>query len=234
MKSCCRSLLVLAVSCFVSLSAHAAVFTLNINVSGSGTVSRNPTNSSYPEGSVVILTATPAANWTFAGWSGDASGSANPLNVTMNSNKTITATFTPLSVYALTLATNGAGTISVNPPTNSFPSNSMVQLQATPASGWFFANWSGDAGGSTNPLTILMNSNKVVAANFVQPPQITAQPQNAIVLPGETASFSVGAAGGAPLTYYWRFNGAPLLQSPQSTLTLTNVQTAQAGTIPCS
>src|SRR6185503_7814500 len=113
--------------------------------------------------------------------------------------------------------------------TNSFPSNRTVQLQATPASGWLLGSWSGDAGGNTNPLTILMNSNKSIAANFVQPPQISVQPRNAIVLPGETASFSVGAAGSAPLIYYWRFNGAPLSQSPQPTLTLTNVQTAQAG-----
>jgi uncharacterized repeat protein (TIGR02543 family) len=40
---------------------------------------------------VVVLTATPATNWFFAGWSGDATGSTNPLPVTMDANKTITA-----------------------------------------------------------------------------------------------------------------------------------------------
>jgi uncharacterized repeat protein (TIGR02543 family) len=41
----------------------------------------------------VTLTATPAAGFTFMGWSGDASGTDNPLKVVMDGNKTITATF---------------------------------------------------------------------------------------------------------------------------------------------
>ena len=41
------------------------------------------------------LTAVPAGGYVFSGWSGDASGTTNPLTVTMNANKSITATFTP-------------------------------------------------------------------------------------------------------------------------------------------
>ena len=47
-------------------TSYAAVFTLGVNVNGSGSVIRNPTNSSYPAGVVVVLTATPATNWFFA------------------------------------------------------------------------------------------------------------------------------------------------------------------------
>jgi hypothetical protein len=39
-------------------------------------------------------------------------------------------------------------------------------------------------------------------------PSITAQPVNATVTVGQTASFSVGAAGTSPLTYQWRKNAA--------------------------
>jgi uncharacterized repeat protein (TIGR02543 family) len=45
---------------------------------------------------VVTLTANPESGYQFSGWSGDLSGSANPTTITMNSNKSATATFTPI------------------------------------------------------------------------------------------------------------------------------------------
>ena len=44
-----------------------STFTLTTNVSGSGTVTRNPNAASYAAGTVVTLTATPAAGFQFAG-----------------------------------------------------------------------------------------------------------------------------------------------------------------------
>ncbi len=67
------------------------------------------------------------------------------------------------------------------------------------------------------------------------PSTITTQPTNRLVNPGNTATFTVAAAGTAPLTYRWRFNGAPLANSggisgvTTPTLTVANVQTAQLG-----
>ena len=39
-------------------------------------------------------------------------------------------------------------------------------LTAIPSSGYQFSNWSGGASGSTNPLTLAMNANTSVTANF--------------------------------------------------------------------
>jgi uncharacterized repeat protein (TIGR02543 family) len=47
----------------------------------------------YNWNTVVALTATPAAGSSFAGWSGDCSGTDPTTSVTMNANKTCTATF---------------------------------------------------------------------------------------------------------------------------------------------
>ncbi len=47
------------------------------------------------------------------------------------------------------------------------------------------------------------------AAALVAPPVIFTQPQNASVLEGQTATFSVDATG-APLNYQWRRNGVPI------------------------
>jgi hypothetical protein len=59
-----------------------------------GTVTRSPDAGSYAAGTVVTLTATPAVGYTLVGWSGDLSGPpTNPPTVTMDANKTVTATF---------------------------------------------------------------------------------------------------------------------------------------------
>lgn len=63
----------------------------------SGTVAQCPYQFSYDSNSPVMLTATPSSGWIFAGWSDDASGTNNPLSVTMTTNKSITANFTNLS-----------------------------------------------------------------------------------------------------------------------------------------
>ncbi len=64
--------------------------TLTVAQVGSGTVTPAVGGHDYPESTVVVLTAAPAAGWSFSGWTGaDASGNT----VTMDSDKTITATF---------------------------------------------------------------------------------------------------------------------------------------------
>ncbi|MDB4501511.1 DUF5011 domain-containing protein [Akkermansiaceae bacterium] len=47
----------------------------------------------YPLGTSATLTATPGTAYVFEGWSGSASGSENPLTVTMNSDATLGAVF---------------------------------------------------------------------------------------------------------------------------------------------
>jgi len=87
----------------------AGNFTLQLATSPSegGNVSREPKESSYAPGSTVTLTATPAAGWKFASWSGDASCNTSPLKVTMDKNKVITAKFTPVVDLNKNLVTNG-------------------------------------------------------------------------------------------------------------------------------
>jgi Pro-kumamolisin, activation domain/Concanavalin A-like lectin/glucanases superfamily/Immunoglobulin domain/Bacterial Ig domain/Immunoglobulin I-set domain/Viral BACON domain len=65
-----------------------------------------------------------------------------------------------------------------------------------------------------------------------RPPTITSQPANQAVPLGNTATFSVGASGTAPLSYQWRFNQSNILANAtatNATLVLTNVQAASAG-----
>ncbi len=61
------------------------------------------------------------------------------------------------------------------------------------------------------------------------PAGIQTQPTNLTVTQGQNASFSVVASGTAPLSYQWNLNGAALSAATNATLSLTNVQSNQAG-----
>ena len=71
-------------------------YTLAINLGGTGTGSTNPApgNYSYKAGSAVTITASPLQGSLFSGWGGAASGSSNPMTITMDGNKSLTAYFT--------------------------------------------------------------------------------------------------------------------------------------------
>jgi lysophospholipase L1-like esterase len=58
---------------------------------------------------------------------------------------------------------------------------------------------------------------------------VLAQPQSQSIVFGESALFSVSAAGLAPLRYQWQFNGANIANASNSTLALSNVQVSNAG-----
>jgi uncharacterized repeat protein (TIGR02543 family) len=55
-------------------------------------------SSYYTNGTVVNLTPNANFGYTFSNWSGDATGSDNPLTVTMDGNRTVTANFSPAPV----------------------------------------------------------------------------------------------------------------------------------------
>jgi hypothetical protein len=65
-----------------------------------------------------------------------------------------------------------AGTVTglgINCPedcTESYSSSAIVQLTATPSTGYHFVAWSGDMGSSDNPVNISMGTNQSITANF--------------------------------------------------------------------
>lgn len=67
---------------------------LAVTTVGNGTVTLNPPGGSYEDGTSVTLTANPATDWSFTGWSVDLTGVQNPESIVMNANKNVTATFT--------------------------------------------------------------------------------------------------------------------------------------------
>ena len=67
---------------------------LTVVTTGRGQVNVSPRANAYTTNQTVTLTATPDAGETFLRWSGDASGSVNPLMVSMNQERIVVANFT--------------------------------------------------------------------------------------------------------------------------------------------
>jgi len=148
----------------------SAVFIRTYNLAASaepfegGTVS--PAGGIYDENTNVNLTASPASGYRFDHWSGDASGTNSSTVVTMNGDKNITAIF--IRVYSLNTSIDPAGSGAVSTSGGSYDEGTSVLLTATPASGYRFDHWGGDASGNVTPVTITMNGNKNVTAVFVK------------------------------------------------------------------
>jgi hypothetical protein len=58
-----------------------------------GTILKTPDKLNYNYGDSVIISVSPKSNYLFKSWSGDATGTSNPITVGMYNNKTISADF---------------------------------------------------------------------------------------------------------------------------------------------
>ncbi len=189
-------------------------YSLTVKTVGQGSVT--PNGGTYEAGTPVTLTASPASGWQFDGWSGDASGSNNPITIIMNGNKTVTATFSkiPPTMYTLTVNIDGEGEVTLDPPGGTYEEGTPVTLTASPASGWQFDGWSGDASGSNNPITITMDGNKTITATFGEIPimytlttdtdgfgSIELDPPGGVYPEGTPVTLTASPASG------WQFDG---------------------------
>jgi len=75
----------------------------------------------------------------------------------------------------------------------------------------------------------LSGSRGAAVATTPAPIVITAQPGDLVVTKGQTAVFTVGASGNGGLAYQWFKNGVAIAGANGATLTLTDVQDADAG-----
>lgn len=105
-----------AVTANHSISATFAPVTHVLNITAdNGAVTKNPDQASYDHDTMVELMATPNAGYTFSGWSGDLSGSANPTSVTLDSDKNVTANFVadpvPPTTHTITATSSAGGVI---------------------------------------------------------------------------------------------------------------------------
>ena len=137
---------------------------------GAGLVQIQPALALYPYGSIVRLTAVPTNSTTyFRQWGGAANGQfASPLDfVITTGNPAVSAVFftLPANTHSLTVLI-GDGNVTKTPQESNYLHNASVTITATPATGSVFVNWTGDTNSALNPLSVVMNTNKIITANF--------------------------------------------------------------------
>lgn len=71
-------------------------------------------------------------------------------------------------LHALSIESGLGGTTDPAPETYSYDCGTEVTIKAIPESGYRFSEWSGDVSGTDNPITITMDSDKSIKANFTQ------------------------------------------------------------------
>jgi len=152
--------------------AEKIKYTITTEVSN-GSIYLTPTGGTYYEGVEVTLVAQPHVGYKFMGWSGDLSGSENPVSVVMDKNYLVTAVIEQIAAYTLSVSgTNGF--VSVSPQKVTYEPNEAVVLIAMADEGYRFLDWSGDITGTENPTAVFMTEDKTIVANFeVIPPSYT-------------------------------------------------------------
>ena len=148
----------------IPTSGTQYTLTTSVTPSGAGSVTANPSQSGYPNGTQVILTATPNSGYTFSSWSGGASGTANPLTITVNGTTAITAVFTASS-YTLSYSAGANGTISGVTPQTVSSGGSGTLVTAVANSGYHFVSWS-DGVTTAARTDTKVTANITVTANF--------------------------------------------------------------------
>ena len=143
-------------------------------------------NFTYYEGTAVNLVATPHAGYHFVGWTGNVSTISNvnraATSITVNGEYSIMANFEvdPPVQYMLAILSSPVGSvISPGEGTFTYDAGTVVNLVATPASGYKFFKWSGDvdtiANVNATSTNITMSGNYsyiLICANFRESPPV--------------------------------------------------------------
>jgi len=161
----------------------------------------------YASGANVSVMAIANPGYSFVNWTENGSQVSNSAvySFSANAGANLVANFAVASAanYVLTIsAANGA--ITKNPDLPSYTPGSQVSLTATPASGYIFSSWGGDASGTTNPLPVTMSSNKIITANFTATASQTGSIRVSIV---PQAAADAGAGWKLSTESTWRNSG---------------------------
>jgi len=151
-------------------------FSLTVAVTGGGSTSPAAGQHTYAAGAVISISATPASGYHFVNWTGNIGSVANvnaaSTTITMNDDYSIVANFeqTAVTYYTLTIAATGSGSTSPAAGQHTYAAGTVVPIIATPASGYYLVNWTGNVGTVANAniasTTITMSGNYSVTANF--------------------------------------------------------------------
>ncbi len=148
---------------------------LTLGAGSGGTTSPVPGDYAFTSGQTFLVSALPNQGSLFLGWEGDigaASPTANPLNLTMDQSRDVSASFEMAETQTLTINVSGAGSTLPNAGfTYTYLKGQSVQLIAfaNVGGGDIFSRWTGDidaADPKSSRLTVTMDRDRIVTAIF--------------------------------------------------------------------
>lgn len=208
--------------------------TINKAGTGSGTVNKSlagePFNGcldAYAPTDTVTLTASQNLDSIFTGWSGGGCSGTGPCSVTMNSSKTVTATFSKLINLTVVKGSTGEGTVSgadiscgtgCTTQTSSYPPGTQVTLSAASLNCSTFSGWSGGGCSGTGACVVTLNADTTVTANFpkVLPVANFSASSTSLQIPAGV-NFSDGSTCGELWSWNFgdsRYDSTSTLQNP--------------------
>ena len=130
----------------------------------------NLNSSSYNEGEILKLEASPSENYSFDFWSGDFNSNNPIIDLNVDSDKTIIANFSKKR-FDINIIIEGQGKVSKrlikSGSKNNYSYGSIVEILASPENGWTFVEWQGDIeNNTTNPIHINIDGEKNITAIF--------------------------------------------------------------------
>jgi uncharacterized repeat protein (TIGR02543 family) len=167
------------VTCYtLATSAHpASLGTASATITVPSYYNYNPcANGSFPPLTLVTLNASPGFANAFQGWalSGNNSSTANPLQLTLTSNESITATFAACVAVKATASPEGSNTVLESPLPNCqgggtglYNPGTQVQLTAQPGTNFAFDAWSGAITGTLTQTTVTLSQPLTATAHFL-------------------------------------------------------------------
>jgi uncharacterized protein (TIGR02145 family)/uncharacterized repeat protein (TIGR02543 family) len=179
--------------------------------------------------------------YTFSGWTGS-NGTTPQVTVSVEQGNTGDRNYTAnwaIKTYTLTTTANppDGGTFLRSPNQTSYDYGTNVLVTATANAGYMFTGWSSDASGTVNSVTVTMNGNKSVTANFVATYTLTTtvtptgggtvlrSPDNGSYNTGASVTVTATATSGYTFTGW---SGASTSTSSSITITMDGNKTLTA------
>ncbi len=122
-----------------------------------GTLRIEPSLPAYTYGQQVEVTAIGNIGYQLDHWSGDLSGSANPLTIYMTKDVMATAVFTTAPPPVVILTDTLHGDVTVDPVKTAYNYGEKVTFFAKPDPGYRFVRWGGNRQSNTNPLVVIID-----------------------------------------------------------------------------
>ena len=145
-----------------SVHANFRMCTLTVTEGTGGTAGGSGT---FPCNTSQGASATANSGYEFSNWSGDSTSTSPSISVYLDGDKSVHANFDeiiePMCTLTVTAGTGGSAGGS-----GTFPCNTSQGASATANSGYQFSNWSGDSTSTSPSISVYLDGDKSVHANF--------------------------------------------------------------------